>query len=625
MTRLLTALIAATALALPAAAGAAAEGPALTELSGTQFPSRGFVLTLPSPVALDESRVVARENGEPVSGLSVVPAGETDDGAFGVVLVIDTSNSMRGRPIEAAVQAARAFAAERTDNQALAIVGFNRVPTVLLPFTTSQERIEEALASPPPLARGTRIYDGVDRALALLDAAKTASGSVIVLSDGADTGSWAAPSEVVAHARRDGVRIFSVGLRSSSFEAAPLEALAHATDGRYTEAGSSGELEGVYEALAGELGNEYLLTYRSDARPDTTVHVAVTVEGVEGVALAEYETPSAPPAGGTFSRPLMERFVLSPLGLVATVLAFAALVAIGLGLLIYRRPRDIRARMAQFVSVAAPERPREAARATDAVLAQAERSFSRRAWWSRFVEDLELAGIRIAPMHILLWTIVGTIAVGWLAWLVLGSPLFAALGLAVPFFVRSFVLRKLKRKRDLFADQLPDNLQVLSSALRAGHSLVGALSVLVDDCPEPSQSEFRRAIADEQLGVSLDQALGVVASRMQSRDLEQVALVAALQRDTGGNTAEVLDRVAETVRGRFELRRLVKTLTTQGRMSRWIVTLLPVGLLVVMAAINPAYMGPLFTHPLGRVMLIAASVMVVAGSLVIKRIINIKV
>jgi tight adherence protein B len=132
-------------------------------------------------------------------------------------------------------------------------------------------------------------------------------------------------------------------------------------------------------------------------------------------------------------------------------------------------------------------------------------------------------------------------------------------------------------------------------------------------------------IADEQLGVSLEEAFGVVAHRMANRDLDQVALVAALQQETGGNTAEVLDRVSETIRERFELRRLVKTLTTQGRMSRWVVTFLPVGLLVLITAINPAYMAPLYAHPLGRVLLLVAGLMVVAGSLVIRRIIDIKV
>src|SRR5205085_6940130 len=213
----------------------------------------------------------------------------------------------------------------------------------------------------------------------------------------------------------------------------------------------------------------------------------------------------------------------------------------------------------------------------------------------------------------------------WLLYLVTGSPLVALLGLAIPFAVRAFIRRKVAKKRQAFAEQLPDNLQVLASALRAGHSFVGALSVVVEDAPEPSRSEFRRVVADEQLGVPLEDALHVVVERMANRELEQVALVGALQRQTGGNTAEVLDRVTDTIRERFELRRTVQTLTAQGRLSRWVVSLLPVFLLIAISFINPGYTHVLYAHTGGRIALGVAFVMIVSGSLVIKKIINIKV
>ena len=132
-------------------------------------------------------------------------------------------------------------------------------------------------------------------------------------------------------------------------------------------------------------------------------------------------------------------------------------------------------------------------------------------------------------------------------------------------------------------------------------------------------------VADEQLGVPLDEAIDAVADRMESSDLRQVGLVAALQHETGGNTAEVLDRVADTVRERFELRRLVRTLTTQGRMSRWILTSLPAFLLAAISFLNPEYVEPLYTRQGGRILLVVAAVMVTAGSLVIRKIINIRV
>jgi tight adherence protein B len=132
-------------------------------------------------------------------------------------------------------------------------------------------------------------------------------------------------------------------------------------------------------------------------------------------------------------------------------------------------------------------------------------------------------------------------------------------------------------------------------------------------------------IADEQLGVPVEVGLGSVVQRMQSRDLEQVALVAALQRETGGNTAEVLDRVTDNVREQMRLRRLVRALTAQGRLSRWVLSALPVVLLSVTALLNRSYVEPLFEAGLGRALLVAAAVMVVAGSVVIKKIVDIKV
>jgi tight adherence protein B len=166
---------------------------------------------------------------------------------------------------------------------------------------------------------------------------------------------------------------------------------------------------------------------------------------------------------------------------------------------------------------------------------------------------------------------------------------------------------------------------VLASAIRAGHSFVGALSVVVNDAPEPARSEFQRVVADEQLGRPLDEALEVVVERMRNQDLAQVALVAALQRETGGSTAEVLERVVETVRDRQELRRLVRTLTAAGRMSRWVVSFLPLVLVVAIWILSPSYLDPLFSHTSGRILFVFATVLVITGSMVIKRIVDIKV
>jgi tight adherence protein B len=610
------------ALVFAVASGAAEGELELTPAAGVAFPERAFILTLPSETDLVPGALEVRENGERVQNASVVPAG-AEAGEAAVVLVIDASASMRGDAILGAVAAAKAFAAQRNAFQQVAVITFNNRTRTILELTTEQAAIDAALAEPPPLARGTHAYDAVAAAVELLEEADVAAGSIILLSDGADTGSATTIETVTAAARDARVRIFSVGLHGTAYKPAALRSLAEGAGGDYSDAASADDLTPIFDQLGHRLASEYLIRYRSAADPGEEIHVAVRVPGFTGVASTTYVTPSAGAVEPPYRRSRLDIFLRSPGAMLVVALLSAVLVATALILLVRPKNKPLQKRMAEFVSLA-PEDQDGGQKRPD-VLARAERSFEQTRWWARFNEKLEIARIRMPAIQIVAWTTVVTLFAMWLLVVVGGSILFAPIALAIPLVVHAAIERALERQRRLFADQLPDNLQVLSSALRAGHSLVGALSVVVDDCAEPSRTEFQRVVADEQLGVPLEEALGVVARRMESVDVDQVALVSALQRETGGNTAEVLDRVAENVRGRFELRRLVKTLTAQGRMSRWIVSFLPVGLLALITLINPEYMEPLYTHTVGRVLLALAAVMVVAGSLVIRKIVNIKV
>jgi tight adherence protein B len=340
--------------------------------------------------------------------------------------------------------------------------------------------------------------------------------------------------------------------------------------------------------------------------------------------ITEYRTPAlraAPPA--PFHRAPVEGLWVSSGSAVVASLAAALLLGLGLWLLLRPRASSTRARVAAYVRPA-EEEAGSTGDPTRGVLDGAARSMQRTTWGPRLEERLDIAGIRTPPARLLAWVGLATVLALVLLGVVVG-PVAAPLAFAVPAVARSLLSRRVERARRLFSDQLPDNLQVIASAMRAGHSFSGALSVVVDDAPEPTRRELQRVVADERLGVPVEEALTVVVRRMSSKDLEQVALVAALQRQTGGNTAEVLDRVVETVRERLALRRMVRTLTAQGRLTRWVVSLLPAGLLGVMTLINPDYVSPLYTTSLGRMALIIAVVMVVCGSLVIKRIVDIRV
>jgi tight adherence protein B len=619
------ALFACVAGAFAGAASAAATDVHVSPVGNARFPERAYRLTLPKGSETARPRVRVTENGDRVSRLTVVPATYAGAGQLAAVLAIDASNSMRGKPIVAAMAAARAFAARRNPQQQLAVVAFNDRVHVLLPFTKNPAAIDRALSQTPALAEGTRLNDGVARSATLLRTAGIGSGSIIVLSDGHDVGSFTTAEKAASKARTAHARVYPVGLRSRSFDAAALSYFGGATGGRYAEA-TAAELAATYDQLGFELSHEFLVRYRSLAGPKEKVDVRVQVVGLPEAATTSYVTPPLPVGPVPPYQPsVWYRFWRSPASFAVAVLAAIALL--GLGLLVVLRPnrdRTIRNRLSEFVSV--PGALKSTGRG--GALADARDGVGRpqepETRWERFKEELEIGEVSVSATQIVIGTAIATITLGWLLWFAAG-PIAAILCVIVPVVVRTYLSQRVERRRRAFVDQLPDNLAVLSAALRAGHSLLGALSVVVDDAGEPTQTEFRRVIAQEQLGVPLEEALDEVARRMDCRDLEQVGLVAALGRDTGGNTAEVLDRVTDTIRERADLRRLVRTLTTQGRMSRWIVSFLPFGLLIAITLINPEYMQPLYDRAIGRVLLVLAAMMVVAGSLVIRRIVNIKV
>jgi tight adherence protein B len=272
-----------------------------------------------------------------------------------------------------------------------------------------------------------------------------------------------------------------------------------------------------------------------------------------------------------------------------------------------------------------PGLQRDKGAAAAAAAAEGESAEQGTTWWSRFEETLEIANIKAAPETIIAGTFAATALTFLLIYAVTGSFWWALFALGVPYIAKEWVVRTLAHRRNRFAEQLPDALQVVASALRSGHSFAGALAVVVESASEPMKSEMQRVVADEQLGIPMQQSLLVVADRMASSDVEQLALVAELQREAGGNAAEVVDRVAETVRERFDLKRLIQTLTMQGRMSRWIVTALPIGIILILQLENPHYLHPLLASTAGKVIFGLAAAWAVAGSFVIKRIVEIEV
>jgi tight adherence protein B len=617
--RLLVTLAFTLAAAFTASTASAASDVQLTPVGRLPFPDRGYLVDLPPGTAVAPGAVVVRENGSPVRNLAVSPV-QASGIHYGVVLAIDASDSMRGAPLEAAVEAARAFLAHRETDEEVGIVAFNGRVRVLQAPTSDPAQLGGALAKQPQVAFGTRIYDALSRSLAMLDRAKLSTGSIVLLSDGADLGSRADVQRVLARAKKQHVRVFTVGLRSGAFDPRTLQRIAKESGGSYTNAPTAERLRSIYAELSRQLAGEYLVRYRSDARPHSQVRVAVEINGV-GDGKTHYEAPT--PSGlAPFHRSFLSRLLLSGGASFLVSLFIAALAAIVIIAFVRPRGRAIVDRIGDFAGPGTPGATADGGeRRLQAHLSK--RLQAGEGWLAKFQEELEVARIETPATRILLLTVGGTILSMVLLSLI--SPVFAILGLLTPVVTRSYVSHRLHKVHNDFADQLAPNLQVLASALRIGHSFSGALTVVVENAHEPSRSELQRVVADERLGVPLEESIHRVAERMESRDLDQVALLAELQRTAGGNAAEVLDTVVETLRERADLRRLMRTLTAQGRLARWILTALPVVVGLGMWVLQEDAMKPLLNTNTGQILLVAATVMVVAGSLVIQRIVEIKV
>lgn len=610
----------AAALAGSAVAADAPAGPELIDAGTALFPDRAYVIALPVKRKLTANDVTVTEDGRAVENETVVPA--NSEGGVGTVILIDASNSMIGS-IDKAMAAARSFA-KTTQGQAISVVTFNTRPTVQLPFTFDKKQIDQALAASPTLAQGTKIYDALAAAQAQIRDAKLGAGRIVLISDGADVGSTIPADTVVGALENERVRVYTIGIDSPDFTADDLESIADTTGGGFALAKQPAALQGIFDELGVKASNEYVLRYRSEARPGRDVDVVVAIKGVPEELTTSYTSPRAG-QGAPYEESFWSRIVQGwPAMLLITALVLGLIGYAIVRLSELRSNRKLRRRLGEYVEVE-EEADRRRTDVT-ALLSVADSSTSRLQqmdWFQRFALETEIAGMGRSPQRLMAMACIGGLVLGVvLASLV--SPFLILTAVLPPFFLWGEVSRRAAKTRSRFQEQLDDNLEVLGSGLRAGHSLVGAMSTVVDEAAEPSRSEFRRVVTDERLGVPLDQALEVTAARMKSTDLDQVALLALIQREAGGNMAEVLDQIIVNIRAREEVRRLVKVLTAQGRMARWVIIGVPVGLFFMILLINPDQIQPLFHDPIGQVSLVLAIIGIFLGSWFIKRIVAIE-
>ena len=199
------------------------------------------------------------------------------------------------------------------------------------------------------------------------------------------------------------------------------------------------------------------------------------------------------------------------------------------------------------------------------------------------------------------------------------------IGLLLSFAPLAFVRYKRSQRFNRIEQELPEALDLMVSALRAGHSLVAALRLVAYESPEPIGGEFRICFDEQNYGLELRTAMDNLVSRVPLQDLRIVVTAILIQKESGGNLAEVLDKATYVIRERFRLRRQVRVHTAQGRMTGWILSFLPLILGVGLYFVNPETMSILWTRPLGIKLLYTSAAMTITGALIIRKIVNMEV
>ncbi|MBT8159203.1 MULTISPECIES: type II secretion system F family protein [Arthrobacter] len=239
-------------------------------------------------------------------------------------------------------------------------------------------------------------------------------------------------------------------------------------------------------------------------------------------------------------------------------------------------------------------------------------------------EELENAGLRMRQAEFFILVIAGAF-VGALIGLIVGGPWLAVLFFLAAPLVGKLVVRFLAgKRRTKFDDQLGDTLQLLAGSLRAGHSILRAIDAAAAESAVPTSEEMRRVITETSLGRDLQNSLNDTAERMRSEDFVWIAQAIQINREVGGNLAEVLDQVNETIRERSEIKGHIKSLAAEGKFSGYILMALPFGIVTMLMVVNPGYMEPMFTHPLGWGMIAASAILMTIGGLWMRKIIDLK-
>ena len=577
---------------------------------------------IPGGETVDPASVRVEVDGRAVdSTAKVISAGDVERTT---VLVLDASNSMlQGGKFDAAKAAVDTFLGAAPADVRIGLVTFAGDIGEVIEPTTDHDAVRAALEG-IELRKGTSVYDGIGEGLDLVGT--EGSRSLLVLSDGGDTNSATTLDVVTTDAKDEGVVVDVVSLANPK-NAETMADLADTTGGQVIPA-EQDALGAVFSAQADALAQQLLVTFDRPEDAATEVNLGVSVDA-GGTSFTDSAFVSI---GEGESRP---DIVKSGRSLVGTPGMLGGALALALGLagllaVVIGSPGKSSADKrldAYFGEKGAGGKGKSSSSSADlkgSAVALTDKVVSADLE-TRVSQRLAGAGSALTASEWLLLhagIAIGSAVVGF----VMKGPVFAVLGLVVGA-IGPWIYLKLRHSRRLnkFNGQLAETLGLMAGGLQAGLSLPQAVDSVVREGNEPMAGELKRALIEQRLGVDITDALDGVGARMDSEDFDWIVMAIRIQREVGGNLAEILHTVSDTLREREYLRRQVKALSAEGRLSGYILVGLPPLIGAYMMLVNPEYIGVLFNTLPGLILLGVATVLLCIGSFAMAKLAKVEV
>ncbi len=513
-----------------------------------------------------------------------------------VIVAFDASESMRPA-LDSAKTAANEFVLAMPADVRIGLESFADEVTVLAAPTLDRALLSSQIES--IVANGdTALYDVVVGARQRFTP-DVVNKVLVVLSDGKDEGSAAGLDDAVA-AVAD-IEVETISLTTAETDLASLSALGPVT--------SADDAAGVSAAFARVAS---LLVEVIESTPTTTAPTTSSTSTPSTVP-ATTEAPAAP----TTAVPLAT--VTTPEASSSSVWLIGGASGVFLGLfllgwLLFPRERVSKARL----GTAKPSSRSQIGTRTVSAIDEALERYGKRA---DLGETLAIADVSMKPAEFVATVAVVAVVAGSVGLLLGGLVTAVLVAIAVCLAVTVYVQRAKAKRQAAFADQLPDVLQLLTTALRSGYGLTQALESVAEDAEEPARSEFAHVLVESRMGRDLTDSMRALAHRMGSKDLEWLVGAIDINRETGGNLSEVLESVGATIRERGRIARQVRTLTAEGRLSARILIAMPLLMLGWQWRANPDNFE-LLTYGVGLVALVVAGILLVVGAVWVNRIVN---